>query len=55
MPIWLRRYTFNEIKKYYEDENEAIEKAQNQNTAQNNKGKAPQVVTPPDFTTKKSA
>ena len=29
MPIWLRRYTFNEIKKYYEDKKEAEEEAIN--------------------------
>ena len=26
MPIWLRRFTFNEIKKHFEEENEAIQK-----------------------------
>ena len=25
MPIWLRKYTFNEIKKYYEEEKDAAE------------------------------
>ena len=25
MPIWLRRWTFNEIRKFYEEENEAAE------------------------------
>ena len=35
MPIWLRRFTFNEIKKHYEEENEAIQnqsKGKNSNT-----------------------
>ena len=32
MPIWLRRFTFNEIKKHYEEENEAI---QNQSKGKN--------------------
>ena len=27
MPIWLRKFTFNEIKKHYEEENAAYEKA----------------------------
>ena len=26
MPIWLRRFTFNEIRKHFEEENEAIQK-----------------------------
>ena len=25
MPIWLRKYTFNEIKKYYDEEKQAYE------------------------------
>jgi len=29
MPIWLRRYTFKEIQKYYEDRKEAEEEAIN--------------------------
>jgi len=29
MPIWLRRFTFNEIKKHFEEENEAIQKQSN--------------------------
>lgn len=29
MPIWLRRYTFSEIKKYYEDKHQAEEEAIN--------------------------
>jgi hypothetical protein len=35
MPIWLRRFTFNEIKKHFEEENEAIQnqsKGKNPNT-----------------------
>ena len=27
MPLWLRKFTFNEIKKHYEEEAEAYEKA----------------------------
>jgi hypothetical protein len=35
MPIWLRRFTFNEIKKHFEEENESIQnqsKGKNSNT-----------------------
>jgi hypothetical protein len=31
MPIWLRRYTFSQIQKFYKDENTAMEKAQSKN------------------------
>jgi len=31
MPIWLRKYTFNEIKKYYDEEQEAHDNAINHN------------------------
>lgn len=37
MPIWLRRFTFQKIKKFYEDENEAVEK---QNKQMENKSKS---------------
>jgi len=29
MPIWLRKYTFNQIKEYYEEENKSHEDASN--------------------------
>lgn len=29
MPIWLRKFTFNEIKKFYKEEKEAIDNTQN--------------------------
>jgi len=32
MPIWLRKYTFNEIKKHYDDEKAAYENASNKNS-----------------------
>ena len=32
MPIWLRKYTFSEIKKYYDDEKEAYENKSNKNS-----------------------
>jgi hypothetical protein len=31
MPIWLRKFTFNKIKEFYEKEAEATQKAQNPN------------------------
>ena len=36
MPIWLRRYTFNEIKGFYDKEKEEYEKAAGQNTITSN-------------------
>jgi hypothetical protein len=32
MPTWLRKYTFNEIKTYYDRENEEYQKAKNPNS-----------------------
>lgn len=32
MPIWLRRYTFNEIKSFYDKEREEYEKASGRDT-----------------------
>ena len=29
MPLWLRKFTFNEIKKHYDEEAEAYEKSKN--------------------------
>ena len=34
MPSWLRRFTFNKIQKWYSDENDAINKANQGNTTQ---------------------
>jgi hypothetical protein len=31
MPLWLRKYTFNEIRTYYEQQNEAAKKQQSSN------------------------
>lgn len=28
MPIWLRKFTFSQLQKYYDEQNEAAEKAQ---------------------------
>ena len=32
MPIWLRRFTFNEIQKYYDEESKAYNKSNNSNS-----------------------
>ncbi len=32
MPIWLRKFTFNKIKEFYDKEQEEMEKQQNQLT-----------------------
>ena len=54
MPNWLRKYTFHELKKYYDAENKATEDAQQAaENARNGKNVAPNVVTPPDFISKR--
>lgn len=32
MPLWLRRFTFNEIRTYYEQQSEAVKKSHTSNT-----------------------
>jgi hypothetical protein len=64
MPIWLRKFTFSQIKKHYEDEKEANEKAQNSgkttlmdssgNVNKSEFSKAAQHITPPSYITKAS-
>ena len=48
MPIWLRRFTFNEIQKYYDEEKTSIENSKSsQNTTvigQDGKIKAPEFL-----------
>jgi hypothetical protein len=39
MPIWLRKYTFNEIKTFYEKEREEYEKASGKNILTADSGK----------------
>jgi len=41
MPIWLRQFTFSEIKKFYDEEKKAVEKAsgKNQSTVVDPSGK----------------
>jgi hypothetical protein len=36
MPIWLRRYTFNEIKAFYDKEKEEYEKSSGKDTITSN-------------------
>jgi hypothetical protein len=64
MPIWLRKYTFLQIQKHYEDEASEYEKAQNGsktvlmdssgkvNKSEFNKTAKP--ITPPTYITKAS-
>lgn len=67
MPIWLRKYTFNEIKAFYEKESEEYEKARNpsKNNLLDSEGrinapeflksaKPPQTQSPPSYITKAS-
>jgi hypothetical protein len=37
MPIWLRNFTFNKLKEFYDKENEAAEKQNNQLTNKSGK------------------
>jgi len=51
MPIWLRKFTFNKIKEYYDKQNEEAEKQQNM--LKNNSSK--EIARPniaPTYTTK---
>ena len=64
MPIWLRKFTFSQIQKHYDDENEANEKAQNgdKTTLIDSSGKVnksefnnvTKPITPPSYITKAS-
>ena len=36
MPIWLRKFTFNKLKEFYDKENEEIDNAQNGGSSQKN-------------------
>ena len=37
MPIWLRKFTFNKLKEWYDKEQEAVDKQNNQLTNTSNK------------------
>jgi hypothetical protein len=53
MPIWLRRFTFNEIKTFYDKESEEYEKSSNKGktTIIDSKGKiqAPEFLRAPTY------
>ena len=58
MPIWLRRFTFNSIREFYEKEAEAQEEAMNKNAGiekatPTNSVQIPDVVKRASYTTKK--
>lgn len=56
MPIWLRRFTFNTIKEYYDKEREEQEKQLNKGETLTNKSRLvkPPVTPQPTYTTKAS-
>jgi len=59
MPIWLRTFTFNKLKKYYDEQAEANKKATQGKNAQidlNNptKNTPPQSTQPPSYVTKRT-
>jgi hypothetical protein len=51
MPIWLRKFTFNEINEFYKKQSEEMEKAQNKNTNKKTIIPASGKITPPKFKT----
>ena len=51
MPIWLRKFTFNEINEFYKKHSEEMEKAQNKNTNKKTIIPASGKITPPKFKT----
>ncbi len=50
MPIWLRKFTFNEINEYNKDQNERANKSKNKDSLVNTKGQ----VNRPQFKNKSS-
>jgi hypothetical protein len=55
MPLWLRRYTFNVIKEYYDKEKEEQEKQMRGSETLTNKSKiAKPPIVEPSYTTKAS-
>ena len=53
MPVWLRRFTFEKIKEFYEKEREAMDKQQNVLTNDSVKDVNRPNITPPSDTAKK--
>jgi hypothetical protein len=64
MPIWLRKFTFSQIQKHFEDEKEEYEKAKNNgkttlmdssgNVNKSEFNKTAKPITPPTYVTKAS-
>ncbi len=52
MPIWLRRFTFEKIKEYYEKQREENEKQQNLLKNKNNKNQISRPDIAPTYTAK---
>ena len=62
MPIWLRNFTFNKIKDYYDKQNEDIKNAQGgkgKKVTENGKGVSPEFLKdappPPSYTTTRAS
>tara|TARA_B100001939_G_scaffold301140_1_gene277497 strand:+ start:1967 stop:2278 length:312 start_codon:yes stop_codon:yes gene_type:complete len=59
MPTWLRTFTFNKLKKYYDEQAEATKKASKGNSTQIDlnqptKNAPPQTIQPPSYVTKRA-
>ena len=54
MPIWLRRFTYNNIKEFYENEKEEYDKAMNKpkTVTANTKIDKPAIASKPTYSTK---
>jgi len=54
MPIWLRRFTFHKMKKFYEEEKEAVEKQNKQLENKSNQSSKPLTpnVSKPTYSTR---
>lgn len=50
MPIWLRKYTFSEIEKFYKEEKVAHDNALNQNKGQKSLINSDGKINTPEFT-----
>ncbi len=53
MPIWLRKFTYNNIREFYEAEKTRIEEASKQNKGKTKKPKGPDVK--PSYRTKRAS
>ena len=56
MPIWLRRFTYNQLQSFYDKENEEIKKAQSKSTSNGTTNidmANPNKVNVPDFIKKR--